>query len=36
MDLIIQIRTLNNVKRGHTICLKFGGRLFTSLTMNRA
>ena len=33
MDLSIQMGIINYVKHRHTICLKFGGRFFTSLSM---
>ena len=33
MDLTIQMKILNNVKYRHAICMKLGGRFFTSLTM---
>ena len=33
MDLTIKLRILNNEKHRHEICLKFGDRRFTFLTM---
>ena len=33
MDLTIQMKILNKVKYRHVLCLKLGGRFFTSLTM---
>ena len=33
MDLIIQIKIFNNAKHRHPICLKFGDKIFTSLSM---
>ena len=33
MDLTIKMRIFNSVKHCHAICLTFGGKLFTSLTM---
>ena len=33
MNVTIRRRILYNVKHGHAVCLKFGGRFFTSLTM---
>ena len=35
MDLTIQIKIFSNVKRRHAICLKFGDKFFTFLTMVR-
>ena len=31
MDLSIRLKTLDNVKHRHTLCLKFGDIFFTSL-----
>ena len=33
MDLTIPMKMFYNVKQRHAICLKFGGRFFTPLTM---
>ena len=33
MDLTFQMRISNNLEDDHAICLKLGGRFFTSLTM---
>ena len=33
MDQTIQMKLFHDVKRGHTNCLKFGDRFFTSQTM---
>ena len=35
MDLFIRMRTLDNVKHGHTLCLKFGDLFFISLAKQK-
>ena len=33
MDLTTQMRIFNNEEHRHAVCLKFGARIFTSMTM---
>ena len=35
MDLFIRMRTLDNVKHGHRLCLKFGDLFFISLAKQK-